>query len=233
MNTLLKQAQNLFTNCSFPYYICGGFALELYAEDSWRAHSDLDISTFYDYKEEIVEFLLENDWKVYKKIPAEVGYQAKLIADSKDKNLENGRVLWALKDDYTPQPQPVENSENTYQFFFETTTNQTALNFIEVVFDELDVDSFVLNKEKSITRTLDKAILFKENLPYLAPEIVLFLKSNEVYMNHEFHTKKTPIDFNKMIPLLTDAQLEWLRDSLEKNYPDGFDWLGEWFQRGE
>lgn len=39
----LKEAVTVFASAPFRWWICGGVALELYAEDTWRPHDDLDV----------------------------------------------------------------------------------------------------------------------------------------------------------------------------------------------
>jgi len=57
MHRLITEGNALFKNGGFPYYICGGFALELFTGKTMRAHSDLDISVFYENKRNVVALL--------------------------------------------------------------------------------------------------------------------------------------------------------------------------------
>ncbi|ENY8680511.1 nucleotidyltransferase domain-containing protein [Clostridioides difficile] len=43
MNKLIKDCVNFFNDCGFSYSICGGYALELFANMHIRPHSDIDI----------------------------------------------------------------------------------------------------------------------------------------------------------------------------------------------
>ena len=72
-----------------------------------------------------------------------------------------------------------------------------------------------------MTRSLDKAILFADGVPYMAPELVLFLKSKPVYFTHEFHKEKTPKDFAEVMPHLPDESRVWLEEAFAVAYPYG------------
>jgi len=83
----------------------------------------------------------------------------------------------------------------------------------------------VLNKDKGIVRELSKAILYADGMPYMAPELVLFLKSHQVYSTNVFHKEKTPQDFSEVLPLLPQESRQWLTEALATAYPDGYEWL--------
>jgi len=62
---------------------------------------------------------------------------------------------------------------------------------------------------KYITRELDKAILHNsEDIPYLAPEVILFIISHPAYLKSEYHKVKNQIDFDSVIPMLSDESKE-------------------------
>ena len=99
------------------------------------------------------------------------------------------------------------------------------MNFIEIVLDAREGNNFVLNKDKNIIRSMDKAILFAEGVPYMAPELVLFLKSPQAYFIHEFHKEKTPRDFMEIMPHLPEESRVWLKKAIATANPSGHEWL--------
>jgi len=226
MNNLIIEGNNLFKDCSFPYYVCGGFALELFVGKSMRAHGDLDISVFYENKRDVAALLHSNGWDIYKRVfePGSLGGITPLV-DANDSKLDEVRTIWAMKQGSHLPPKP--RNDGTYIYDFEILSHeQKGFNFIEVVLDYNDGDHFVCGKDKKIARKLDKAILFSdEGVPYMAPELVLFLKSPQVYSTHEIHRKKTPADFKAVFPLLPDESKKWLIDALDTTYTDGYEWL--------
>ena len=219
MDKLILESYNLFKNCNFPYYICGGFALEIFTEKTWRSHSDFDISIFEENRKDAVAFLLANGWHVYQR-----GQYQKQIFDANDPLVLECRNIWALKPGSHIALKPIEGEENLYDYE-QLEKSQKEFTFIEMVVDGKDGDDFLLGKERRIKRSMDKAILFKDGIPYMAPELVLFLKSHSTYLTHEFHKEKTPVDFKTVMPLLPSENRHWLMGALKKAYPDGFDWL--------
>ncbi|MCL2753253.1 MAG: hypothetical protein FWE44_03795 [Defluviitaleaceae bacterium] len=227
MNKLMLQANELFKNCGFPYYVCGGFALDLFAGKTLRAHSDLDISIFHENKRDVVALLQNDGWNVYKRvIQAGVIDGLTPIIDQNDSKLDEIWVIWAMKSGSHVIPKVREGEADLFDYEI-LRSNQTDFNFIEIVLDHKEENNFVFRKNKNIARELDKAILFKNDIPFMAPELVLFLKSPQPYFTHEFHKEKTPIDFKAIIPLLSEESRKWLINALNAAYPDGYAWLDD------
>ena len=59
-----------------------------------------------------------------------------------------------------------------------------------------------------ITRSLDKAILYRDGIPYLAPEIILFYKSDKYSSENPYAKPKTEADFKAAIPLISNESKE-------------------------
>lgn len=230
MNELITKGNELFKNCGFPYYVCGGFALELFVGKTMRPHSDLDISVFHENKRDVVVLLQRDGWDVYKRVfePGSMGGITP-IADANDSKMDEIRVIWAIKPGSHLVPKAREGETDIFDFEI-LSHAQTDHNFVEIVLDHRDGDEFVCGKDKNITRKLDKAILHKDGVPYMAPEVVLFLKSPQIYLTHEIHREKTPADFKAIMPLLPDESRLWLMDALDKAYPDGYGWLEDLLQ---
>jgi len=225
LNKLIIEGHNIFKGCGFPYYVCGGFALELFAGKTLRAHSDLDISVFHENKRDVVSLLRSNGWSMYKRVmePGKIDGLTP-IADANDSKLDEIWVMWAIKPGSHLIPKPRDGE--TDLFDYEILRNaQTDINFIEIVLDSKEGSNFVYRKNKNIVRELDKAILHKDGIPYMSPELVLFLKSPQSYFSHKFHKEKTPADFKTIMLLLSHESKEWLMDALGTAYPDGFEWL--------
>ena len=227
MNKLILEAYDLFKNCGFPYYVCGGFALELFAGKTLRAHSDLDVSVFHENKRDVVTLLQKDGWSVYKRVfePGGMGGITP-IADENDSKLDEIWAIWAVKPGSHLVPKPRDGETDIYDFQI-LEEKQTDFSFIEIVLDHRDDNHFVCGKDKDVVRTLDKAILYSGGVPYMAPEVVLFLKSPQVYTTHEIHKEKTPADFKAITPLLSDESRQWLVDAIKTAYPDGYGWLDE------
>ena len=225
MNKLITQGNELFKNCGFPYYICGGFALELFLGKTMRSHSDLDISIFHENKRDVVNLLQNDGWNVYKRVfePGSMGGLTP-IAGANDSKLDELWVLWAIKPGSHLVPKLREGETDLYDFEI-LDHEQKDFNFVEIVLDQKEGDDFICGKAKNAVRKLDKAILYKNGIPYMSPEIVLFLKTPQVYFTHEIHAEKSPADFKAVMPHLPEESRSWLLNAIDKAYPDGYEWL--------
>jgi len=214
-------------DCGFPYYICGGFALDIFAGKELRTHWDLDISTFKEHKLDAVEFLQSKGWDVWKRVyePGTLGGITP-IKDQNDSKLDNTHNIWAIKEGSHLVPKPRNDSTDVYDFEI-LSNEQTGFYFIEMVLNNRSGDDFLVNPTKGIVRQMDKAILYADGIPHLAPEVILLLKSPEVYTTHEYHAHKTPGDFRAILPLLPAESKQWLSNSLKTLFPDGLPWLSE------
>ena len=65
MNHLLLECNNLLKPGGFDYAFCGGFAIELFLDKTVREHGDIDISAYWDERDEIILFMQSLGWEVY------------------------------------------------------------------------------------------------------------------------------------------------------------------------
>jgi len=65
MIKIISECNDFFKNCGFTYAVCGGWALELFANKKIRTHADVDISIFDEDRKNIVEFMMNKGWNVY------------------------------------------------------------------------------------------------------------------------------------------------------------------------
>lgn len=96
---------------------------------------------------------------------------------------------------------------------------QTKLNFIEFLFDEKSDTEFLYKRNHNIRLALDKAILFADGIPFLAPEVCLLYKSTDV--QREGYQQ----DYEKAAEKMSEEQRLWLNTSLIAMYPDGHKWI--------
>ncbi|HBH3022920.1 TPA: hypothetical protein KSG48_003475, partial [Clostridioides difficile] len=81
---------------------------------------------------------------------------------------------------------------------------------------------FLFSQNQRIIRDMDKARLITSyNIPYMAPEVVLFCKS--IYIDRVGYQK----DFDVTVPLLSQEQRDWLVKALITAYPDGHAWIDQ------
>ncbi|XID96222.1 nucleotidyltransferase domain-containing protein [Paenibacillaceae bacterium WGS1546] len=81
-------------------------------------------------------------------------------------------------------------------------------------------DSWIYGREKSINRPMtDIMAKTKEGIPYLKPEIQLLYKGGGSKIREKDHN-----DFLTFLPLLTPQAREWLKASLQIQFPKGHVW---------
>ena len=228
MNKLILEANNLFKTCGFPYFVCGGFALDIFAGEELRPHGDFDISVFKEDKREVLEFLKNNGWPVYGRFfdfdKPETLTEFYLITDLNESKIDECSNMWAVKPGSFVEMILKEDKPGVYTYKIHEPRLQ-GFDFIELAFDTQKNNKFVWEENPSIALELDKAILYKDGVPYMAPELVLFLKSPPFYTTNDYQKPKTAADFKAIIPLLSDESKKWLIDALETAYPDGYKWL--------
>ena len=66
---------------------------------------------------------------------------------------------------------------------------------------------------------MDRAVLFSDGIPYLAPELILLYKSTDI--ERDGYQQDFELAYWKM----DAAQKAWLRKALRQEYPEGHQWL--------
>ena len=218
MFELILECHGFLKDCGFSYAFCGGYALELFLNKNLRSHGDIDVVVFEEDTINAVTFFLNKGWNVY----IRTGHmKLGLITDCNDKRLVDCFTVWVIKPDCSfVKLDPVNGEENTFNY---TILNEKQLNFdfIEIIFSAKNNTDYICDKNKNITRELDKSILYNDGIPYLAPEIKLFFDSNPRYMELDYFKKKNRIDFESASPFLSEESKNWLIDAIEKKYPEG------------
>lgn len=196
----------------FTWAVCGGFALDLFLEKDIRAHSDIDICVFESDRENVLDYMLKNNWLVY-----EFRGQGKVRPLNASLSSETGRNLMCTNGECDiVKFYPCEDKGLLWYEFFHTGIKE--LNYLEFLFNTADEDYFVFDKNQGIKRELSKAVLFNNGIPYLAPEIVLLYKSSRSE-NAEYH-----YDFEQTYPYMNDEQKMWFSKGLDALYPNGHIW---------
>lgn len=214
MNKLIIECFNYFKGSGFSFNICGGYALELFINDTIRKHSDLDICIFEEDKDDFIRYMHDKGWIIYE--PLNDGLK-RLISNPYEQKVEQ-ICVFCIKPNCSFIK--MHNTENEFYKMEILNTEQLNFDFIEVIFNPKTKDKLLYAQNHEITRELGKAVLYNKNdIPYMSPEIVLFCKS--IYITREGYKK----DFDMTVPLLSDESKTWLIYALEKSYPDGHEWL--------
>ena len=229
MNKVILQAHDLFKTAGFDYAICGGFGIEMFAGRELRSHGDFDIAVFLEDRQKAVQFLLDNDWPVYGRFMEKgpiwqyLFYKISYITDSL---LDDCRNIWTVKPDCIPEMYKLERLQpEVYSYKQPSEWLVKNLDFIEVAFDIREGGDYVARENPRIARPLDKAILYRDDIPYLAPEIILFYKSDKYSSTNPYAKPRTEADFKAIMPMLPEESKRWLLDAIDEAYPNGYEWL--------
>ena len=222
MNKAIYESHGLITKSGLPYAVCGGFAIDMFVSKETRKHTDFDITIFNEDRKEILNFMYDQGWKIYEHVWDTAGTDYLVAINSADEErAQKVFCVWAVKPGCTLMTIEPKDAENNIYSWRKASGEVSTCDFIEICFDERDGDNFICNKEKNITRPMDKTILYNDGIPYLAPEVVLYHKSHPVYMTWP----KTILDFYHASYPLSDESRNWLVDSLKATYPEGHEWI--------
>lgn len=207
---LLLETRALLADYAAPWAICGGYALELFAGQTIRPHGDIDLCIMEQNRADIIAYLLDRDWRILEYRGMGRVKPIRTPADS-----ESGRSLMALLDD-CPLVEffPSEEEGIFYHRFHHT--GMDKLNFLDLLFSREEEGSHIFSP--GITRERCDAVLLREGIPVLAPEIALLHKAARP------DETSTRLDFDSVYPLMNTEQQSWLQDALAALYPGGHPW---------
>jgi len=229
MNKVIVQANELFKTAGFDYAICGGFGLDMFVGRETRTHGDFDIAIFEEDKRRAVQFLLDNDWPVYGRF-GEIGpiwqYLFYKISDITDSFWDDLPNVWSVQHGGIPEMFKLERLQpDVYSYKQPSEWHVKELNFIELGFDKRSNGEYVARENPRVALPMEKAFLYRDGIPYLAPEITLFYKSGKASMEGAYAKPRTIADFKTIMPLLPDERKKWLLDAIDATYPNGYEWL--------
>jgi len=230
MDKLILQAQEIFKDCGFDYAICGGFGLDMFANKEIREHGDFDILVFDEDKRHAAQFMLDNGWLLFGRF-GEHGavwqflfYKVDDITDSFWDDCPN---FWAIRPNCLSQVlqkiNRIQGGVYTYQTRKWLVENE--LEFIELGFDKREGGEYVAKENPRVSLPMDKAILCRDGIPYLAPEVTLFYKSGKDSMESAYAKPRTIADFKAVMPLLSREQKDWLTNAIKTAHGNETPWL--------
>ena len=195
---MLVQLRSLLAGAAFPWAVCGGYALELFAGRSLRPHGDVDLCLPEAARTAAIAFFLAKGWTIF-----EYRGMGRVKPIFHPQDSEPGRNLMTLHGSRPPvQFYPCEESGLLYHRF---TPGMTELNFLDLLFGTVQ----------------DRPVLVRCGMPVIAPETALLYKAASP------DDASARADFAAVFPLLDDSQQAWLRAALTAKYPDGHPWLNE------
>ena len=212
-NELLSKLNSFLQLIGAEYVVCGGHAIDLFIGQKTRPHKDLDISMFWNDRDQVINYLLRLEWMVFEPIGTE--HLHRISNEVSQQRLRSN--IWCILPS-NQHYQIVEHDDDMYSVTHDD-NEQTELDYIEILFNRQENGYFLYSRNRDVKRAMDMAILHNHGIPYLAPEIVLLYKSTspDAFGNQG--------DFSITIPLLSQNRKNWLLEALKTMYPNGHIWL--------
>lgn len=171
-----------------PWWIAGGWALDLFLGRETREHADLDLGLFSADQLAVQTYLVARGWELH--CPDPPGVLRPWLAG--ETLPEHAHCPWARRDAASP-----------WEF-------QLLLNLG-------GGDTFISRRDPALSRPLSQALIERDGLRLLAPEIQLHFKAKSGRPRDE-------ADFRNVLPALDAAAKEWLLMALQHTYP-GHAWI--------
>jgi hypothetical protein len=208
---LINDLRKFLEPLKVPWFVAGGWAIDIYLNQVTRERCDLDISVSYSDRLNAINFFLGKDWQIEGKLFG--GF--KTLYSPSDYN-ENIHYFWSFPRGAAFISEFVDEGGNRRIAYNRKT--QRELDYIEVFFDRIEDGQFIYRREPQLKRYINEAILERDGIKYLAPELVLLFKSNSL-------TEKNLQDFAIAICSLDVEAKSWLAASLLLLYGNSHIWL--------
>jgi len=212
MNSLIIECNEFLRQSGFEYAFCGGYALDLYLGKATRLHGDIDVSVYWKDRNKIINFMMSEGWMVYEALG---GGEIHLIKDVCEQKLKKRNIFCVKAGCAFFKAKFI--GDNIYQHEIEH-TEQKNFDYIEFLFNERTDSEFIYARNEKIRRKLSKAILYKNNMPYFAPELVLLYKSTDLTR------AENRSDFANVIQVLPEENKKWLISALAEAFPNRHEW---------
>lgn len=213
---LALQVRALLDPGGFDWFVCGGGAIDTFLGNQTRAHKDLDVAVFWDDRNAIIAFMLASGWKVFEACGGGVVHQ--LFNKQEDPFARRNLFCFTANES---RCQLDALGDDRYRFGLEK-KEQLELTYVEFLFNKRDEEYLYLPGKTNVKRHLKKALLSSNEVPHLAPEVVLFYKAG--YLDGA-DARDHHQDFSLILPFLEEEQKQWLKNALEAEYPNGHSWL--------
>ena len=209
--TLIDDLTKFLDPMDIKWFVSGGWAIDLHLDRITRERCDLDISVSFSARFECIAFFLQQDWLVEGKLHDGFKRIYKLT-DYEDEIF----YFWSFPKDASFVS--VYLDENGNRRILYNRDLQHELDYLEVFFDRIEDGYFIYRQKNQIRRNLSQAILTRNGVRYLAPELVLLLKANRL-------SEKNIQDFDVVVDSLDHNVLVWLIEALSLTQGNSHPWL--------
>lgn len=207
---LINSLVNFLGPLSVEWFVSGGWAIDIHLNHVTRERCDLDISVPFSDRLKCIEFFLGEGWRIEGKLGG--GFRTlRKVSDYND----DIHYFWSFPEGADFVSEYVDDDGNRRIAY--NRDSQNELDYIEVFFDVIKDGRFIFRRDSRVKRREDRAILEREGVRYLAPELVLLFKSNRL-------SEKNLLDFDAAVDSLGRDALVWLIEALSLVYGDSHIW---------
>lgn len=225
MLELINQFKDFFEPNGIEWAVCGGGAIDLFVGRKTRNHKDLDIAALWENREKIIDYMIDKNWQVFE---PDGGKLRRITTTEND--LRTSDNIWCLSENNINYS--VRHLYDDYYDIACNTDNQINLDFVEFLFNRVKGGQYEYKRNTSIKLAAKNAVLTnKNNIPFLAPELILLYKSTFIKYLETTETsliktiKDYEHDFDVTIDLMTSEQIIWLSHALKVCYLNGHEWI--------
>ena len=213
---LIAQFELFMASTGLDYAICGGHAIDLFLGKKTRPHKDLDAVIYWEDRDRMIRHLLKEGWEVYE--PCGGLYLHKINNVSDQMRVKSN--IWCIKSTNRHYKfRECEKDIFVVDFVDFDNFEQTNLDYIEFLFNRKTSAHFLYSRNHDVKLELNKAVLYIENIPCLAPEMVLLYKSTAA------DETENQLDFDNTLARLDFEQFRWMKESMEIMFPYGHKWF--------
>ena len=183
-----------------PWYVAGGWAIDLYLQQGRRTHKDVDIAVFRQDQLAIQKYFLDKGWRLWK-----------YVGDSEALELWSPGAKLELPDRGV-LAEPVD----------------AELGNMDILFSEKKGQHWWYHRDRWITHPIKTVGIHSSlGIPFLSPEIVLLFKAHHLYTDDSSslrHRQTDEDDFQAVHKVLSATRRAWLKRAIISLYP-GHPWL--------
>jgi len=212
---LIVKLNNFVMDMGIDYAICGGHAIDLFLGHKTLPHKDLDVAVFWEDRDKIIQYMLNDGWEVYE--PCGMEHLHKINSIHNQKRVRSN--IWCVKPN-NPRYTFIEHDIDMFAVEFDS-SEQTDLDYIELLFNTRSGKNFLYARNHDIKIKLETAILNTDDIPYLAPELVLLYKSTAT------DEAEYQLDFDNTLSKLNNEQVSRLENASRIMFPDGHKWIND------
>ena len=188
------EVAEMLSGLDTPWYVAGGWAIDLYLERQRRDHKDVDIAVFRQDQLAMQEHFLDRGWKLWK-----------YVGDST-------RVEpWSIREQLKLPDRGI---------FAEP--GDVAMPSIDILLSEKNGDLWYYHADSRITHPVSTLGLRSDlGIPFFSPEIVLLFKARHVSIEEPYdmvHQENDEKDFQAVRRFLTAEHRTWLTEALTLLY---------------